>query len=196
MRGIKKTLKSSSTGPKAATAALTILSLVVTVAPLALVFGCSSFQTKVQKDTAAATQGIQQATQTINSVAAGVSTAAAAVSQASVQVAGSANAVINSGMTAMNTVEALSGTAAALQAQLRMATHYNNVTVAKGDTLWALSRRYYATGFLWPFLCQQNGVADCNRIKVGDNLRYAQPDLMATYTAEQLEPYRQQAYQE
>jgi LysM repeat protein len=191
MRGIKK---SPPAGLNAATTALAILSLIVTAAPLAFVFGCSGFRTKVQKDVNTVTQGTQQAVQTINTVAAGVSTAAAALSQSSVQVAGSANAIINSGMTAMNTVEALSGTAGALQAQLRMATHYNNYTVVKGDTLWALSRRYYATGFLWPFLCQQNGVANCNRIKVGDNLRYAQADLMATYTAEQLEPYRQQAY--
>jgi nucleoid-associated protein YgaU len=71
---------------------------------------------------------------------------------------------------------------------------YGRHTVVKGETLWAISRQKYKTGFLWPLLCDLNGLQNCHLIQVGYSIKHATPDLLATYSADELNQARQRAY--
>ena len=72
--------------------------------------------------------------------------------------------------------------------------NYIRHSVVKGDTLWKLSRQNYKTGFLWPLICEQNGIPNCHRIRVGDVLRMSPQSSLNKYPADELERYRQTAY--
>lgn len=54
------------------------------------------------------------------------------------------------------------------------------VVVVKGDTLWDLSQRIYGDPFLWPLLCDRNGLKDCDSIEVGDILSFSPAELVPT----------------
>ena len=42
-----------------------------------------------------------------------------------------------------------------------------NVTVVKGDTLWAIAVKYYGDGSQWKRIAEANGVTDPKKLKIG-----------------------------
>ncbi len=115
--------------------------------------------------------------------------------QVAAEVVNTAAEVVNAADKVVAKVENISADAQRLKTRASLLSHYGRHQVVRGDTLWALSRRQHGTGFLWPLICEQNGLKNCHRIKVGEVLRYALPDLLETYSADELEKYRQTAYQ-
>ena len=71
---------------------------------------------------------------------------------------------------------------------------YHRHQVVKGDTLWGVSRTYLRTGFLWPMVCEQNGIEDCDRIEVGDRLRVLPRCRLGGLPKADLDRWRQRAY--
>ncbi len=87
-----------------------------------------------------------------------------------------AKPVLMADLTAAEAMMAKAAIPAAPQTQL--AYFDAKAVVVRGDTLWSLSQRLYGTAFLWPLLCESNGIGDCDRIEVGDILRIPSPDLV------------------
>ncbi len=46
--------------------------------------------------------------------------------------------------------------------------------VVKGDTLYAIARKYYKDGSRWRTIAAANGIKDCGKLKVGQDLRIPQ----------------------
>ena len=69
-----------------------------------------------------------------------------------------------------------------------------HVLVAKGNTLWSISAANYGTGFLWPLVCTQNGLANCNLITTGQTISVAPASVFNAYPASVLQGYKQTAY--
>lgn len=129
------------------------------------------------------TDGLTQVNKTLDQVAQTADHAATAV-----------NTTLNSVDKTMDRVQGLQADAQRLATRVEGLPHYDRHVVVKGDTLWRYSRKTYKTGFLWPFIAEQNGLPDGNRIKVGDVVRVAPADMLSTYSADELDRYRQLAY--
>lgn len=71
---------------------------------------------------------------------------------------------------------------------------YHRHQVVRGDTLWGVSKTYLRTGFLWPMICEHNGIADCDLIRVGDVLRVAPRSRVNAMPKADLDRWRQRAY--
>jgi nucleoid-associated protein YgaU len=166
-----------------------ILPALLALAIPILVIGCAGNKTKpdLAKDLHQAVQNLNDVTQAITATTQAASQAVAAASTA-------VNTVVNTANQTVDAVQNIGADAQRLKDRAALITHFANYTVVKGDTLWRLSRTHYRTGFLWPMLCEQNGVTDCNRIVVGQTVRYALPEVLATYSAAELDVYRQTAY--
>jgi len=76
--------------------------------------------------------------------------------------------------------------------------------VAKGDTLWGLASRLYRNsdaripggqgGYLWPLICEQNGISNCHVIEIGDIIRYLPADRLSTVNNTDLRRHLQVAF--
>ena len=44
-------------------------------------------------------------------------------------------------------------------------------TVAKGETLWSISEKYYKTGYNWVDIAKENGLKNANQVTVGQELK-------------------------
>lgn len=66
--------------------------------------------------------------------------------------------------------------------------------VKRGDCLWGLSKTYYGTGFLWPLVCTQNGIQDCQKLEVGQSINFAYPTEFQAYPKSVLDQYKKTAY--
>ena len=158
-------------------------------AALALLCGCASTQTAVNK----AVTDLNTANTTINQVSSALTTTAATISTAAATTAAALNTVVDSSLTAANAVASLSLTAETVSAELNPA-NYGNYTVISGDTLWAISCREFGNCFYWPMLVQQNALTNPNLIVPGQNIRYAKPALFDTYSTVQINGWLATAY--
>jgi nucleoid-associated protein YgaU len=59
-----------------------------------------------------------------------------------------------------------------------------SVTVAAGDTLWAIAEKYYGSGYNWVDIAQANNLANPNLIAAGQtlNLPDVEPKMVTTAT--------------
>lgn len=157
-------------------AALALTWVVASLTLSVLALGCAGTQKKV-------TEGLNQVSQAVTQVSETVDQAAAVVNT-------TANTVDN----AANTVRDLEDSAKRLATRVEGLPHYDRHRVVRGDTLWGISRASYKTGFLWPLICKQNGLQDCDVIRVGEVVRVAPASMLSTYSADELDQYRQTAY--
>lgn len=146
---------------------------------LAVVVGC-----------AGANKALTKADQAINQAADAVDKAANTVDNAAATAVRAANTVDKAAGTLEDAKARLASRAAVVDDLPRYIRH----RVVRGDTLWGISRSNYRTGFLWPMVCQQNGIANCDLIEVGDVIRVLPDAQVKALPKADLDRWRQQAY--
>ena len=146
-----------------------------------VILGCAGTQ-KVTKDLNQAAQAITETSQAVNQVVNAATTAA--------------TQTLNTVDKTVIQVQTAQADAQRLATRVEGLPHYDRHVVVKGDTLWRYSRKTYKTGFLWPLISEQNGLPDGNLIRVGDVVRIAPASMLSTYSADELDRYRQTAYRQ
>lgn len=61
-------------------------------------------------------------------------------------------------------------------------THGQIHTVARGETLWSISLKYYKKGSLWKKIADANNITDPRKIEVGQNLIVPQDETQPAQT--------------
>ena len=79
----------------------------------------------------------------------------------------------------------------------QLVTH-KRYLVQSGDNLWDICSKAYAGapqaldgdgGYLWPLVCEQNGITDCNLIKPGQIVRLVKPKDLANIASAELQKH-------
>lgn len=79
----------------------------------------------------------------------------------------------------------------------QLVTH-KRYLVQKGDTLWDICSKAYKGssytlegegGYLWPLVCAQNSITDCNLIEPGQIVRLVKPEDLANIASAELQKH-------
>jgi nucleoid-associated protein YgaU len=147
---------------------------------LAVIAGCAGVN-----------KALTKADQAVTQAADAVDTAAGTVDKAAATAVRAANTVDKAAGTLEDARDRLASRAAVVDNLPRYIRH----RVVRGDTLWGVSKANYRTGFLWPMVCEQNGIANCNRIEVGDVIRVLPDAQVKALPKADIDRWRQQAYE-